>query len=63
MKKITLVFILAIGLQWANAQNTCTIALPVVAGMTTVGTIDGTDIPTPNCMTATATIPLAEWYT
>lgn len=63
MKKITLVFILAIGLHWANAQNTCATALPVVAGLTTVGTIDGTDIPTPNCMSATATVPLAEWYT
>jgi len=63
MKKITLFFILTFGIQWAAAQNTCASALPVVPGMTTVGTIDGTDIPTPNCMTGNATTPLAEWYT
>ena len=63
MKKITLLFILAFGFQMVNAQHTCATALPVITGMTTVGNIVGTDIPTPNCMTATATIPLAEWFT
>ena len=63
MKKITLLFVLVFGLQIANAQTTCTTALPAVAGMTTVGTIVGTDVPTPNCMGGTATIPLSEWYT
>ena len=62
MKKITLLFILVFGLQIANAQTTCTAALPAAAGMTTVGTILGTEIPTPNCMGGTATIPLSEWY-
>ena len=62
MKKITLLFILVFGLQIANAQTTCTTALPAAAGMTTVGTILGTEIPTPNCMGGTATIPLSEWY-
>jgi hypothetical protein len=63
MKKITLLFILAFGFQMVNAQHTCATALPIITGMTTVGNIVGTDIPTPNCMTATATIPLAEWFT
>ncbi len=63
MKKITLFFILGFGLQIAIAQTTCATAIPVVAGMTTVGTIVGTDVPTPSCMPGTATIPLSEWYT
>lgn len=63
MKKITLFFILGFGLQIAIAQTTCATAIPVVAGMTTVGTIVGTDVPTPTCMPGTATIPLSEWYT
>ena len=62
MKKITLFFILGFGLQIAIAQTTCATAIPVVAGMTTVGTIVGTDVPTPTCMPGTATIPLSEWY-
>lgn len=63
MKKITLFIILNFGIQWVAAQNSCANALPVFPGMTTVGNIDGTDIPTPNCLTGNATTPLAEWYT
>lgn len=63
MKKITLLFIFCMAFQISLAQNTCATALPATVGMTTVGTIVGTDIPTPNCIATTATIPLAEWYT
>ncbi|WP_396169432.1 FG-GAP-like repeat-containing protein [Flavobacterium sp.] len=63
MKKITLFIILNFGIQWVAAQNSCANALPIFPGMTTVGNIDGTDIPTPNCLTGNATTPLAEWYT
>lgn len=63
MKKITLVFIFLIGF-YGVAQNTCATAVPVSVGLTTVGTINGTDVPTPICALngPVTTNPAGEWY-
>ncbi|MEC4050041.1 FG-GAP-like repeat-containing protein [Flavobacterium sp. SUN046] len=62
MKKLILLLVLCLGYQLSFSQDSCAAAVAVTAGTTTVGTIVGTDIPTPNCMAGTAAVPLAEWY-
>lgn len=67
MKKFT--FILLLGLIYiprVQAQDTCLTALPITAGIHTVGVINGTQIPTPVCAVngdvPAANIPAGEWY-
>ncbi|MDT8346554.1 MAG: T9SS type A sorting domain-containing protein [Flavobacteriaceae bacterium] len=65
MKKITLALIFLIGF-YGVAQDTCATAVPVSVGITTVGTINGTDVPTPICaLNGPVPItngPAGEWY-
>lgn len=66
MKKITSLFACLFCLQVAIAQDTCATAVPVSAGLTVVGAINGTDVPTPICA-PNGTIPISnspsgEWY-
>ncbi|MBC7523453.1 MAG: VCBS repeat-containing protein [Flavobacterium sp.] len=56
MKKITILLFCLI-FQISKAQNSCTTALPITAGITTISIIDGT-----NTVTTCATATLAEWY-
>jgi hypothetical protein len=62
MKNIYL-YLLA-GLSFTTyAQNTCLTALPINAGIHTVDTVDGPDIPDPICATNGAGATAGEWYT
>ena len=56
MKKITLI-LLCLVFQLSKAQNSCSTALPLSPGLTTISVIDGT-----NTATTCATASLAEWY-
>ncbi|MBL7983429.1 MAG: RNA-binding protein, partial [Flavobacteriales bacterium] len=48
----------------ANAQNQCSTALPITAGVWVVDTIDGTEVPEPLCAnTGTQNMDGGEWYT
>jgi hypothetical protein len=62
MKKITFTFFVFLGSYLVNAQNTCATAITIAAGTTTVGTIDGTEIPTPICAANGAGATTGEWY-
>lgn len=62
MKKITLFILLCFNLQMIKAQDTCTSAASTLAGTTTVGTINGTQIPSPICTTGGGTPTAGEWY-
>lgn len=66
MKKITLLFLLLVGSYGIKAQDTCATAVPVVPGITTVGTINGTDVPQPICAlngnVPASFGPAGEWY-
>lgn len=64
MKKITLLLILLFSSFWSFAQNTCSTAVPIIAGLHIVTAIDGTDVPTPICA-LNGTIEAngkGEWY-
>lgn len=63
MKKITLFFILIIGIQYSQAQDSCINALPIVAGTYTVDEINGTEVPNPICAANGAGTSAGEWYT
>lgn len=67
MKKYTflsVIFVLLFHL--LNAQDTCASAIPINAGIYTVGVINGSQIPTPTCAVngdiPIANIPAGEWY-
>lgn len=66
MKKITLFIFLCLCLQLTKAQDTCSTAVVTEAGTTTVGTINGTDVPSPICSTGVVVPagnnPAGEWY-
>lgn len=59
MKKTTLLILLCFVASATKAQNSCSNALPVTAGLHVVGTIDGNQA-TPTCLGNLA--PNAEWY-
>ena len=63
MKKTTYLFILFIGFQYLNAQNTCATASQITAGINQIPVINGTDIPTPICADNGAGATAGEWYT
>jgi ASPIC and UnbV/Secretion system C-terminal sorting domain/FG-GAP-like repeat len=67
MKNFSLTIFLLMLCNIANAQNTCATALPITAGVFSVGTINGTDIPNASCTingaTPIANNPAGEWYT
>lgn len=64
MKKITLLCFMILSAYGLNAQDTCAGAVAVSTGVTTVGTINGTDVPTPICAAngPVATNGAGEWY-
>ncbi len=62
MKKILLLLVLLLTINFVNAQNTCATALPVSSGITVVGTINGTEAPPQNCGQTIAGATAAEWY-
>ena len=69
MKKIVLLFVLGLLLTFSNiqAQDTCSGAVSVTTGVTTVGTIDGSEVPQPLCSSANGPVPpgdnpAGEWY-
>lgn len=62
MKKITLTLFAFLGSYLLQAQNTCATAIAVTAGSTTVGSIDGTDVPTPICAANGTGATAGEWY-
>jgi hypothetical protein len=66
MKKITLILISILATYVVKAQDTCTTAVPVSAGITTVGAINGTEVPDPVCAPNGAVPvgngPAGEWY-
>lgn len=65
MKKITLLFFTFLAFQIANSQDSCSTAVAITAGTTTVGTINGT-VPTPVCAAngpvPAVNGPAGEWY-
>ena len=61
MKKITLLFIILIGFQTSFAQDTCALAPTISAGTYTVSTVNGSQIPTPDCIGG-GNPTAAEWY-
>lgn len=64
MKKITLITVLLLATQFALAQDLCTSAIPISAGVYTVGPINGA-LPTPcngGDAVPAAYIPAGEWY-
>lgn len=56
-----LVFVSVPGL--LTAQNTCDSAVPIVPGTYQVAAVDGTEPPTPRCVTPTVVGEHGEWYT
>jgi hypothetical protein len=62
MKKITLLFLFVLVSFGVQAQDTCATALPVTAGVTSVGAINGTEIPDPICAANGAGATAGEWY-
>lgn len=68
MKKIKLLILTLFFVQFSNAQETCSTALPITtAGLYVVGTINGSEAPSLFCATngaiPVANIPAGEWYT
>ncbi len=62
MKKITLFFILIIGIQYSNAQDSCMTALPITAGTYTIDAVNGAEVPNPICAANGAGATAGEWY-
>ena len=64
MKKITLLCFMILAGYGLNAQDTCATAVAVTPGVTTVGTINGTDVPDPICTLngPVTSNPAGEWY-
>jgi len=62
MKKIYLSFLTILFLGALSAQNTCTEALEITAGLHTVDTVDGTEIPLPICAGNGLGASNGEWY-
>ncbi|MGB6035888.1 MAG: FG-GAP-like repeat-containing protein [Cryomorphaceae bacterium] len=62
MKKIYLSFLTFALAGAVNAQNTCAEALEIEAGLHTVDTIDGTEIPLPICAANGLGATNGEWY-
>nr|WP_321225329.1 T9SS type A sorting domain-containing protein [uncultured Psychroserpens sp.] len=62
MKKITLLLITFLAFTLGNAQTTCSTAIPVSAGTTTVPTLTGSEIPDPICAENGAGASVSEWY-
>lgn len=49
-------------MQFANAQNTCSTALPITAGTFAVDAVNGTEVPTPICADNGTGATAGEWY-
>jgi len=64
MKKITLLCFMVLTAYGLQAQDTCASAVAVTPGITTVGTINGTEAPQPLCALngPVPTNPAGEWY-
>lgn len=62
MKKILLLFLLSIINFAVNGQNTCATALPVTAGITVIDAINGSQAPSPVCVTNGTIATAGEWY-
>ncbi|QTY26297.1 hypothetical protein [Flavobacterium sp. CS20] len=64
MKKITLLCFMILASYGLNAQDTCNSAVAVTPGITTVGTINGSEVPSPICTLngPVPTNPAGEWY-
>ncbi len=62
MKKITLTLAAIAAAITMNAQDTCATAGTAVVGTNTVGTIDGTEIPMPDCVDNGPGATAGEWY-
>lgn len=67
MKKIILILVLLIFVQYTKAQDTCDTAIPITAGFYAITTINGTQVPTPLCDTQYGAVPdtrppAGEWY-
>ncbi len=63
MKKITLLALLGLSIQIANAQSTCATALPITAGTHVVDVVNGTEVPTPVCADNGTGATAGKWYT
>ena len=63
MKKIYLSFLILVFAGAVNAQNSCAEALSITAGLHTVDTVDGTEIPLPICAANGLGASNGEWYT
>ncbi len=63
MKKITLLALLGLSIQIANAQSTCATALPITAGTHVVDAVNGTEVPTPICADNGTGATAGKWYT
>ena len=61
MKK-TLLIILFFVFQLSQSQDTCSSALPIIAGYYTVDAINGTDVPSPICSDNGTGATAGEWY-
>ena len=66
MKKITLFIFTLFVMHGLQAQDTCASAVAVSTGKTTVGNIDGTEVPQPVCAlngdVPAGNNPAGEWY-
>jgi hypothetical protein len=62
MKKTTLVLLVFLASYSLIAQNTCATAITTTAGLTSVGNVDGTEIPTPICAANGTGATAGEWY-
>lgn len=63
MNRYALAMAAAMPWAFAQAQNTCSTALPVVAGVVyTVDTVDGTTVPLPVCSSGGTGATAGEWY-
>ena len=62
MKKILLLFLLSITSFVVNGQNTCATALPVTAGITVIDAINGSQAPSPVCISGGTVATAGEWY-
>lgn len=62
MKKLLPLLLLSITNQLAHGQDTCATALPVSAGITVIDAINGSQAPSPVCITNGSVATAGEWY-
>ncbi|RZK12622.1 MAG: T9SS type A sorting domain-containing protein [Flavobacterium sp.] len=62
MKKILLLFLLVLTNIAVHGQDTCETALPVSAGTTVISAINGSQAPSPVCITGGTVATAGEWY-